>query len=547
MTRHFLAPVCAAALGVLIGGISGRIERDKAPATGSGAQSSAIASLAGGRPANAFSARETALGDALSVLRGGHSLADLARLGVALDLLDPGQIPSLLDRLEVDESRSFDDRLAWLFSWWLQRDSVAAGAWIKPRLAAAAQDGPSSHFFTSSSRGRLLLAWAKADPQAAIGYARQHPRTGLAEELLRTAIMEWPDKSPGARLTILLDFPDTKARTAALDHLLGRWPRAELTAGLAAARTLPPGTTRDRLTATVLGRWAEDDSAAAFARYQALGLEDPRLLLKILDRTASRDPAQAVAWLEQLDAAQVARCGPTIVETWAESDPAAALAWALKNGVSLAMRFHPESRVIHSGLGRTTSGSFGSVNPLGAAMKKQPDATLAWIRTLPEGPERARFLEMATRQVADVDRALQLFAELPPDSAARVSSQSYQWFAADPEKGRQWAASLPPGPIRENAWRGLGMLPANVDLPPGSDRDAMLAGRVYRFGVTPTPEDRLATVREIGNPVLRRDMLDGVMEEESRRSPEQSKAAQEALAKSDFPEDWKRRWLAPAR
>jgi hypothetical protein len=293
----------------------------------------------------------------------------------------------------------------------------------------------------------------------------------------------------------------------------------------------------------VLGIWAEKDGAAAFLQYRELGLNDPRALTTILQRIAKQEPAQAIARLAELDDLQRAQCAPRIVQGWAEKDPAAALAWALEHGISLATRYDSESSIHHDGFQRSHWSGGGSLtDPFGTAISAKPQETLAWIRSLPTGPQRTRLLEMATGRWKSSHEALALFAELPPEAQARTAGHASTWFADDPERGRRWADALPPGPIRERAWAGLGRLPFTFDLPPGADRDAMLAGSLHRDGAVPKPAERLATIRQIGDPVLQRDTLDDLMEYYAAIPSPETEQVSKALDEADFPAEWKRRW-----
>ena len=501
----------------------------------------------GGVRAGESDPREAAFGTALAeLLRPAGDLRGLASLGAALDRLDSAQIAQMLDRLDGRAStirENFDDRLAWIFARWMKRDPSAASAWVRPRLDALAQDGPAGFTFGIKSRGKLILAWAQADPQAALEYARAHARTGIATELLRKAMSVWPDQDDRRRLALLLDFPAGKARATMLHELHRDWARRDPSAAFASAQTLEPGREREMAIRDALENWADRDGAAAFAKYRALGLADSVLLANILAIGVNNNPSQTVDWLGQLDAAQLARCAPQVVETWAERDPAAALGWALANGVRLAPQSgHQLDRIEHNGLGRSTSGGASFINPLGKALEEKPEATLAWLRALPAGGDRDRVVELAVMLCRHRDQALALFLTLPADAAARTAEKIANLFSEDPKRGREWAASLPAGPARAQAWAGLGAFPDKTfDLPPGPDRDALLSGTLHRSGVVPPPAERLAPLLEIGDPVLRRDMLDEWMESYifGGGNVDEARAALEAAG---IPDDWKQRW-----
>jgi hypothetical protein len=185
MSGRFPASICAALLGLLLGAISARLHlRAALPAPGLTESGSALLprhAIQGGA-----SQSEQAMGVAMTALTGNPDLLDLARLGEELDHLDSKQVAKLLDRLDREQSGR-DDRMIWLFLWWIKRDPKAAAAWIQPRVNAVAQDGPPGFYFYESGAADLMLAWAKADPRAAMDFARAHGQSGLSRKLPRVA------------------------------------------------------------------------------------------------------------------------------------------------------------------------------------------------------------------------------------------------------------------------------------------------------------------------------------------------------------------------
>jgi hypothetical protein len=258
---------------------------------------------------------------------------------------------------------------------------------------------------------------------------------------------------------------------------------------------------------------------------------------------AAANPAQALEWLGQLDVTQFAAGAPEIVEKWAERDPAAALAWALEHGVSVTARYTNMDRVEHNSFGRATWIADQRLDPFGTALEKQPAATLAWVRSLPAGEDRDRFMELAAKHSKTVDQALALFSELSADAAARVARDIGSGFLIDPERVQQWAASLPAGPAREQAWTGIGRVFGKPLPPPGPDRDAMLSGIVRPIGTPRPPADLLPLAVQISDLQLRRDMIDEAMDYYVNLSYEKTAGEARAwLENADVPDEWKVRW-----
>jgi hypothetical protein len=179
-------------------------------------------------------------------------------------------------------------------------------------------------------------------------------------------------------------------------------------------------------------------------------------------------------------------------------------------------------------------------------MGAQPEATLAWVRSLPAGSvERERWTEEAILHVK-LEQKLALFNELSPEGQRLAVTQVVHSFGKDSAAAQKWASSLPLGPARNEAWRTLGML-ANkpLDLPPGPDRDAMLHGRAIGFGER-LAEPSFALVMQISDPVRRRDAFDDAMQDLTEGPWGQKEKARAWMEQADIPEDWKQPWRLPA-
>ena len=531
--KRLLLPICAFALGFSIAGFHALSVRTQPPPT-------ATPNLTKATQLSAPE-RNDGLASAIAAVQSigfRPSLRNFAELGELLDQLDSTKVASLLDFLEKEPQHTYRD-LECAFSWWLRRDPAAASAWIQPRLKRFAQDGPLGMSFDSSG-GYIVSAWVKALPKEALEFAREHARTGLAAELLERIHRSHPERDPSKLHAIALAFPESAARTLALRKSLEYWAAKDGAGALAAAQSLD-GQDRTNGITTVLENWPQKDARAAFDSYRSLGLSDPELLAKILRKAGTADPRKAIEWLGELDETQIARAAPEIVDAWAAKEPVAALQWALEHGIPLSGRSSDfRMKTHHNGLGRQgTSDGGRTILPIQSAMKKDADATLAWIRSLPDPADRQRLTELAILS-ANPQQKLSLFADLPPEAQQRWASNVAINLGAD---GRRWAESLPSGPARENAWRGLGTSPQQpIDLPPGPDRDAMLQGRSLPTGER-KPAQSLDLILQISDPIRRRDAFDDAMEFYVETLGEHMAAeTREALEKADFPEDWKRPW-----
>ena len=194
--------------------------------------------------------------------------------------------------------------------------------------------------------------------------------------------------------------------------------------------------------------------------------------------------------------------------------------------------------------------------PLASALGAKPEATLAWLRALPAGPERERYLEFAVSTMPDHRLAQPLVAELPLEAATRAAGSIAGRLAYEKmEDARQWAESLA-GTLRAAAWTAIGRTRSEpLPLPPGPDRDAMLSGLATAQAVM-APVKSLDHAIEIGDAALRRRTFEDVMWKLNRGPIDlgggawESGASESALAaarawveRAKIPEDWRRAWL----
>ncbi|HEY2344018.1 MAG TPA: hypothetical protein VGH90_13335, partial [Chthoniobacteraceae bacterium] len=223
---------------------------------------------------------EIALGVAGPALFGQPDLRDLARFGEEISHLESNQVAQLLDGLwKVGQARPriLEDRLSWLFTWWLKRDPGAAQQWIEPKLLAASQDGPPGFIFDSSLQGSLALAWAQANPSGAVEFAREHPACGMADRLLAAAMEVWPSGDRQTALRLLLDSAQGANRNESLTALFGKWGADQSGDALTRAQSLPDGARKIAVSAA-LSAWSKKDPDAALAGYKRSGLQNVRLL-----------------------------------------------------------------------------------------------------------------------------------------------------------------------------------------------------------------------------------------------------------------------------
>ncbi len=544
--REILLALSAAVLGYFIGASGGKA-RDIPPRENSARPESGSRSASAGT-----TSVDDALAPVLSALLAHGDLRTLASLGPMLDALDNAQFPALFEKLDRLPEAEIEYLLPRLLAYWTKRDPHASTAWMEPKLARYAKD-PNAingffHFVTN-----LVDAWVENAPEIAIEYARQHPWSGLTQHIMHVA---WPPQGTASKLAVLQTFPPDKERARIVTALFFSWAQTDRTAALAAAAALPPGLEREGGLGEILARWAGRHPAEAFAKAEALGIVEPAILTIMAKEGARSDPITTARWLEKQDAVLLPQIGGVVVKFWAEKNPSAAFDWALAHGISPLDPAAPNARNLSKTMTFGHSMELGG-DPFTSALREKPDETLAWVRALPAGDAREYYLQVAIRNRLDPAKAQPLLAELPPEAAARAAGWIAAQLSRDIEQASQWAATLPAGPMREEAWAALGASRTEpLPLPPGPDRDAMLRGMATGSGRAESePVKALERALEIGDAALRRRTFDDVFwllhrgptdlghgSSMGGASESALRAAGEWLESAKVPEDWKQAW-----
>lgn len=501
------------------------------------------------------SPREEAVATVISALLGRGDFRELARSSPLLDALDSEQMRALMEQVDGMPERDRNVLLPRLLAYWTRRDPNGATEWMQPHLAKYVRRPTFASLFANFDTN-FVEAWAENAPELAFAFARQHSGTDLAAKILHDAILSWPGKDSARAFEALMTYPPGKERANVLASLAYTWAYTDRDAALASVAALPPGSEREGALGEILASLAESDPVAAFEKAAAHDLKNPSWLAVLVKEAARKDPATAIAWLKEQDPETFAQIGPIAVCEWARKDPTAAFAWAQEHGISLTETGSRRALELPGGFfGRHVS-DIGWNSPFTAAMQAKPEATLAWVRTLPAGPERERYLEIAIRNAQDIESVKPLLQELSPDAADRAAAMIALRLAdKDPDESRQWAESLPPGSARDAAWTALGANRTEpLELPPGRDRDAMLSGMANSLSRS-TPVKALEWVLEIGDPQLRRRTFDDVMWRLTRGridyslrayTPGASEATlqrvREWLSGSDIPAEWRNAW-----
>jgi hypothetical protein len=393
--RQILIAAVAAVLGFSLGMVGKKPRHNSAPVLPEGSSSSPVA-------VSSHEADDEAVSVAMSALLDRGNLPELARLGALLDTLNSAQMSALLERVERLPPPEHEVFLRRLVGYWTKRDPQAATEWMQPRLAAFAKDGHFASGFANFDTD-LVNTWAENAPELALNFARQHSGTGLSRTILHSAIFAWPDKDYGHRFELLRGFPAGPDRQKVVVSLCFTWAQMDRAAALTGASSLPPGTERNGALAEILARWAAREPAAAFTNAQSFGINDPAVLGVMAKEAAKSHPVATADWLRTQDASLIAGVGPVVATFWAEDDPAAAFTWALEHGVSLTDPTSRNARNIPGDMFAGHAAELSGRSPFSAALREKPAETLAWVKSLPAGPERDRYLELAARDSAHAE------------------------------------------------------------------------------------------------------------------------------------------------
>ncbi|MEO8351699.1 MAG: hypothetical protein ABI680_08205, partial [Chthoniobacteraceae bacterium] len=484
------APIVAGVLGFYFGRLEKEVGASPVEAdTSSGAHSASANSATGDRD-------DPEIVALLTALREPRNLREIARAGELLEGLNPEQMRRFMDRISdwpVPERESW---LPVLLASWTQLDPQSATEWITPSLERYARSDMFGKGFANFDT-KLVEAWTVNAPELAIEYARNNSGTKLAELLLHNAIDRLPGRDDGARFAILRGFPEGEMRRKVLTSFFYSWAQTGRDAAFAAAVSLPPGAERDGALGQVLARWASADANAVFKQVEALGIDNPGLLAIVTKEAAKSDPAATARWLEDQDATEKYQLlGAVVVKFWAERDPAAAFDWAEKRGISPLET--PSADALEIPADRLNDRMELNGDPFQTAFARKPEAAIAWLRSLPSGPERDRYAELALRY-ADPERVQSLFDDLPPDAAVRSAGRFASLVALkNREMAQDWASSVANPEARAAAWAAIGAQREEpLPLPPGPDRDAMLSGLAYSRAASGL-ETAFARMLEIG-------------------------------------------------
>lgn len=184
-----------------------------------------------------------------------------------------------------------------------------------------------------------LAAWhwqeRTGNEQASLGDEKRgglHPQHGSGHDLTKSGnrprSLAEPVEKLRERARAALQSASNEERRIALDTLLPDLLEKDLDAAAELVAGLEPWAASDEATALLLDHWSESDPTAAAAWCARLdSTQRGRWLCRISNALAQRDPAAAMAMLEEHQLSSDPTASGTVLHHWARRDMTAASEW----------------------------------------------------------------------------------------------------------------------------------------------------------------------------------------------------------------------------
>ncbi len=430
--------------------------------------------------------------------------ADFQRL-----VSDAGALREMAKKLDGNDSRTNRDLLSGLMARWMKVDPAAAMAWAPQALESLPKN--------QMIRAWILDELGAASPAEMLALARTRKDASEREEIISRALRELTLSDPAKARAWLAGCTDAADRRVAekafrrgtvqadplraidLAGAIENRQEANDLLRFAAenAAKMGPGMLRQLATlsmppwmiSSVVGQLNAIDPALAVDLAIKAGTEDTndRVMLELaFNAFAQRDPAQAVARLEGLH-------GPALVSAiwglgpaWASREPAEALAW-------LAARPAAE-RIVPNRVSNFSSDTL--LVSFGNWLDDEPGAARGWADALPAGENRDAVqtqlaqLMAAKGQPAEAAQVLAGLGRAADSEALAFIGEA--WAARDPARAAAWAVGQEPGPAQNRAIETVVRVWGDSDpravgewlsqFPPGETRDRSLVAYLMRSG-----------------------------------------------------------------
>jgi hypothetical protein len=397
--------------------------------------------------ARAFPSDEEMLTAIMSAVADEGPLRRAHRLHELLGHLNSAELAVLFDHaVQVDDRERRSLLLPTLLARWATLDPAAAAAAVRPyrdRLRAMTR-----HPWQTLDAA-VDEAWTRAQPEPALAEAMAAPDAPWARRTAGVAIEMLAEDDPARQLDTLSRLPASRLRGELCEGAIRNLANTDSAAAEARLDLISDPRRRARVHGEVLARLAGRDLAAGLARLAELapdlqpGIGSTQLVTSVLLAAGKKDSAAALAALDGLPEELRKPALGAVLVGWTERDPMEALEWAAANGVDVN-----EAKAV----GDFGDNGFGSWRTaIHAALDHDRDKLLDWLRTQPASPERDASFMTAIWRGTDEQR-LGIYADLTPEGRLAAVGNVLDGFATDKiDRAIAWVNSLPPGPERNSA------------------------------------------------------------------------------------------------
>ncbi len=464
-----------------------------------------------------FANAESAKAAMQHLTNGPGGIAQLRAMLAFADSVDLADVPDLLDLLNDQPTtpESVELKKA-LLDRWAGANPAAAVAWAED-LKNAGQK--------TNSLVAIFESWSARDPAAALAAVDAKMSPSVREEALTAVFKNYGAQDPQAALKALKATPAEWGMAGLAQFIYQNWARNDPAAAAADVASMPAGYAKVMSLSRVAEAWTQQDPAAGMAWAQSqLGLG---VSWYAVNGLLEQNPAMAGTYLSQLYNGN-GRDGLTlgIAHNMAQTDPAAAVDWLDKNATGSA--YTKAMTDLVNSFGRDNAAVFAPAvlqMPAGqdrdnaiAHLTEQwtmgdREGALAWAQNLPAAESQAQhaalfgiFDSWSNDDPAAAAKYAQANLAGNPGLASVVQDAMNAWGTYDPAAALAWAQTLNDPAASANAISGMikGVTAANPQLgaqyaeslPPGDVRNQALANAVVIWGAN-NPAGAAALLNEI--------------------------------------------------
>ena len=231
-------------------------------------------------------------------------------------------LPAKLDALVAETNSESVEMSLLLVRRWAEGNPEAAAAWVLQH-----RDSPGSR----AAVEQVAIAWANTNLTAAASWVRALPDGDTKQRATLSLGFEAARTQPMAALEFATELSPTRERDDLLVHAVSQWAGIDARAALTWTLDVPDPALQQRLMASVAIALTEQDAEAAavlVAEGLAVGEEQDRAAVSIVQRWAQQSPKNTAAWVAQFpDNSSRTAAVQNLVAIWVSQDREAAIEW----------------------------------------------------------------------------------------------------------------------------------------------------------------------------------------------------------------------------